>query len=69
MNDETTPLSGFASLLPPEYRGEFSYEWLMGLSPFSDDTCVRCYSVRQGAWVSFGERPVDERSLKCEGAA
>jgi len=69
MNDETTPLSGFTSFLPPEYRGEFSYEWLMGLSPFSDNTCGSCYSVQQGQWVSFGERPADERSLKCERAA
>ena len=69
MKEETTPLSGFAAFLPPEYRGEFSYEWLMGLSPFSDNTCVSCYSVQQGKWVSFGERPVDERSLKCERAA
>lgn len=69
MNDETTPLSGFAAFLPPEYCGEFLYEWLMGLSPFSDNTCVSCYSVQQGQWVRFGERPADERLLKCERAA
>lgn len=68
MNDSSTPVSGFAAFLPPEYRGEFSRDWLMGLSPFSDDTCVSCYSVRQGAWVSFGERPADEGWLKCERA-
>jgi hypothetical protein len=68
MNEASTPMSGFAAFLPPEYRGEFSREWLMGLSPFSDNTCMSCYSVRQGQWVSFGRRSAEGRLLKCERA-
>ena len=66
MKGTSIPVSGFAAFLPSEYRGEFSREWLMGLSPFSDDACATCYSVIQGAWVGVGDRSVDERALKCE---
>jgi len=62
----SSPRSGFAAFLPREYRGDFSRDWVMGLSPFEDLTCASCYSVQQGQWVSFGERPADERLLKCE---
>jgi hypothetical protein len=69
MKDSSAPVAGFAAFLPPEYRGEFSRDWLMGLSPFADDTCASCYSVQRGQWVRFGERAADERILKCERAA
>ncbi|TKB69489.1 MAG: hypothetical protein E8D47_00165 [Nitrospira sp.] len=65
----SSPESGFAAFLPSEYRGKFSRDWLMGLSPFEDNTCVSCYSVKQGQWVSFGLREGEERFLKCERVA
>jgi hypothetical protein len=46
MNETSTPAFGLAAFLPPEYWGECSREWLMGLSPFSDDTYVSGYSAR-----------------------
>ena len=68
MSDDSTPQSGFAAFLPAEYRGEFSRDWLMGLSPFSDDTCTACYSVQRGQWVTFGPQLLDESQLRCERA-
>lgn len=72
MNDKQVPAplaTGFAAFLPLEYQDGFSIEWLMGLSPFEDRTCASCYSVRQGQWVSFGVKDVQEDQLKCERAA
>ena len=60
------PAAGFDVFLPAEYRGKFSREWLMGLSPFEDRTCGSCYSVQQGQWITFGPREAEERFLKCE---
>lgn len=68
MNDSSAPVSGFAAFLPPEYRGEFSRDWLMGLSPFGDDTCVSCYAVQRGQWVCFGVQEAEERDFRCERA-
>lgn len=69
MTDQPYPVtSGFAAFLPAEYRGIFSPDWLIGLSPFEDRTCSSCFSVRQGEWVAFGPPKVDERFLICERA-
>ena len=65
----TSPISGFTAFLPEQYRGEFLQDWLMGLSPFGDNTCASCFSVRQGQWVSVGLREAEERFLKCERTA
>jgi hypothetical protein len=65
----SAPILGFAAFLPEQYRGKFSRDWLMGLSPFGDDTCATCISVRQGQWVSFGMREAEERFFKCERVA
>lgn len=65
----SSPISGFAAFLPPEYRGDFSPEWLAGLSPFTDNTCAGCYAVQGGEWVSFGGKPIEELSLACERVA
>jgi hypothetical protein len=59
-------VSAFAAFLPPEYQSGFSSDWLMGLSPFEDRTCSRCYSVKEGKWVAFGSMGADERLLICE---
>jgi hypothetical protein len=67
---QSVPLAtGFAAFLPPDYQGGFSSEWLMGLSPFDDRTCVSCYSVQQEQWVTVGPREAEERILKCERGA
>jgi hypothetical protein len=58
--------SGFMAFLPQEYRGEFSRDWIMGLSPFFDQTCSQCFTVRQGQWIGLGRAEFDEQSLKCE---
>jgi hypothetical protein len=39
MNDEPISLSGFAAFPLPEYRDEFSYEWLMGFALFGQYSC------------------------------
>jgi hypothetical protein len=65
----SSPVSGFASFLPEQYRGEFSQDWLMGLSPFEDNTCAVCFPVRQGQWVTFGMREAEEQFFKCERVA
>lgn len=66
MSEFSTPPFGFMAFLPKEYQGEFSREWIVGLSPFEDHTCARCFSVRQGQWMSFGMREAEEGFLKCE---
>lgn len=66
MSERSTPPSGFMAFLPKEYQGEFSGEWIMGLSPFYDQSCARCFTVRQGRWVGFGSQEFDESALKCE---
>jgi hypothetical protein len=58
--------SGFMAFLPQEYRGEFSRDWIMGLSPFFDQTCSQCFMVSQGQWIGLGRAEFDEQSLKCE---
>ena len=67
MADEPTPMpSGFMAFLPQEYQGEFSRDWIMGLSPFFDQTCSQCFTVRQGQWIGLGREEFNEQSLKCE---
>lgn len=67
MTDEPVSMpSGFMAFLPQEYRGEFSRDWIMGLSPFFDQTCSQCFTVRQGQWIGLGRAEFDEQSLKCE---
>ncbi len=61
-----TPPSGFLAFLPQEYQGEFSREWILGLSPFSDQTCRRCFTVQQGTWVGIGVGECEERDFTCE---
>lgn len=58
--------SGFLAFLPQEYQGEFSRDWIMGLSPFVDQTCAQCFTVRQGEWVGLAREEFNEQSLKCE---
>ncbi len=58
--------SGFMAFLPKEYQGEFSREWIMGLSPFYDQTCAQCFTVQQGKWIGLGPPSFDEAALKCE---
>jgi hypothetical protein len=58
--------SSFLAFLPKEYQGEFSRDWIMGLSPFEDQTCIQCFTVHQGKWVSVEPRKIDEQALKCE---
>ncbi|MFO0773187.1 MAG: hypothetical protein U0172_00805 [Nitrospiraceae bacterium] len=66
MSNDERPQSGFAAFLPPEYQGEFSREWIMGLSPFDDQTCRQCWTVQGGQWIEVGDRPFDESSLTCD---
>ncbi|MCG3778844.1 MAG: hypothetical protein JW388_1572 [Nitrospira sp.] len=67
MIDEPAPRqSGFMEFLPQEYRGDFSRDWIMGLSPFVDQTCLQCFTVRQGEWIGLGREEFNEQSLKCE---
>ena len=66
MSECSTPPSGFMAFLPKEYQGEFSREWIMGLSPFYDQTCAQCLTVQRGQWVGLGSQEFDERALKCE---
>jgi hypothetical protein len=54
------------AFLPKEYQGEFSREWIMGLSPFYDQTCAQCFTVKHGKWVGFGTQEFDASALKCE---
>ncbi len=61
-----TPPSGFLAFLPKEYQGEFSRDWILGLSPFSDQTCRQCFAVQQSQWIRVGTEEFDERDLKCE---
>jgi hypothetical protein len=61
-----TPPSGFLAFLPKEYQGEFSRDWILGLSPFSDQTCRQCFTVQQGNWIGVGTEECDEQDLKCE---
>ena len=61
-----TPPSGFLAFLPKEYQGEFSRDWILGLSPFSDQTCRRCFPVQQSQWIRVGTEEFDEQDLKCE---
>jgi hypothetical protein len=65
----SSPVSGFASFLPEQYRGEFSQDWLMGLSPFEDNSCATCFSVRRGQWVRFGVSNADKQIFQCERIA
>jgi len=58
--------SSFQVFLPKEYREEFSREWLMGLSPFYDQTCAQCFTVQQGKRIGLGPQEFDEASLRCE---
>lgn len=66
MSDLVTPPSGFMTFLPKEYQGKFSRDWIMGLSPFYDQTCARCFTVQQGQWISVKPQELDESALKCE---
>lgn len=66
MSELSTPPSGFMDFLPKEYQGEFAREWIMGLSPFYDQTCAQCFTVQRGRWVGFGSQTFDESELKCE---
>lgn len=66
MTEPAAPSSGFMAFLPKEYQGEFSCDWIMGLSPFYDQTCARCFTVRQGKWIGLGSQEFDESTLKCE---
>jgi hypothetical protein len=66
MSESSTPPSGFMAFLPKEYQGDFSREWIMGLSPFYDQTCALCFTVQQGKWIGVGSQEFDERALKCE---
>ncbi len=61
-----TPPSGFLAFLPQEYQGEFSRDWILGLSPFSDQTCRRCFTVLQGTLVGRGAGECEERDFTCE---
>ena len=61
-----TPPSGFLAFLPKEYQGEFSRDWILGLSPFSDQTCRQCFTVQQNQWIRVGTEEFDEQDLKCE---
>jgi hypothetical protein len=60
------PTSSFLAFLPKEYQGEFSLDWIMGLSPFYDQTCSQCFTVQQGKWIGLGPREFEEIALKCE---
>lgn len=66
MSECSTPPSGFMAFLPKEYQGEFSREWIMGLSPFYDQTCAQCFTVQRGKWIGLGPQEFDESALKCE---
>jgi len=66
LSKAVTPLSGFIAFLPLEYQGEFSRDWIMGLSPFDDQTCAQCFTVRQGKWMRWDSQVFDESVLKCE---
>ncbi|MBA5870770.1 MAG: hypothetical protein GDA68_12360 [Nitrospira sp. CR2.1] len=61
-----TPPSGFLAFLPKEYQGEFSRDWILGISPFSDQTCRQCFTVQQGQWIGVRAVEFDERDLTCE---
>ncbi len=61
-----TPPSGFLAFLPKEYQGEFSRDWILGLSPLSDQTCRQCFTVQQSQWIRVGTEEFDEQDLKCE---
>ncbi|MCS6327305.1 MAG: hypothetical protein H8K06_09495 [Nitrospira sp.] len=61
-----TPPSGFIAFLPKEYQGEFSRDWILGLSPFSDPTCRQCFTVQQWTWIGMGPRECEERDFTCE---
>jgi hypothetical protein len=65
MSEFSTPPSGFMAFLPKEYQGEFSREWIMGLSPFYDQTCAQCFTVQQGKWIGLGQE-FDGSALRCE---
>lgn len=66
MSGLVTPPSGFMAFLPKEYQGEFSRDWIMGLSPFYDQTCSQCFTVQQGRWITVKPQEFDESALKCE---
>ncbi|MBA5867321.1 MAG: hypothetical protein GDA67_11580 [Nitrospira sp. CR1.3] len=67
MNDRPQSVqSGFTAFLPQEYQGEFSPDWIMGLSPLYDQTCAQCFTVRQGTWIGLGKREFDESALTCD---
>ena len=61
-----TPPSGFLAFLPKEYQGEFSRDWILGLSPFSDQTCRQCFTVLQGQWIGMRAGECEERDFTCE---
>jgi len=65
-NPSNYPASGFLAFLPKEYQGDFSRDWVLGLSPFDDQTCSRCFTVQQGNWISLVSGKLDEQALKCE---
>lgn len=60
----TTPIQ-LHGISPKEYQGEFSRDWILGLSPFYDQTCAQCFTVRQGKWIGLEPQEISEDALKC----
>ncbi len=69
MEQRKYPISSFMAFLPKGYQGEFSQDWIMGLSPFDDQTCARCFTVQQGKWIGLGPWEFEQSVLKCEARA